>query len=198
MMDVSAFKEPAYTFFVLGGMMTFISLNIPFFYIQYFAVTKKIAADKVGFYLLSIITAGSFFGRIFPNIFANKVGPFNIVFVCTIICGAWMFALIDLSNLAGVMVVALLYGFFSGAFISLPPTCFVRLSPDRGLIGTRMGMGYAAMTVGNLIGMPVAGEILQDYGFNAMWTFGVMSAAGGLNMMMNRNILGEWTLLASI
>ncbi|KAJ5610832.1 MFS general substrate transporter [Penicillium lagena] len=199
MLDLSAFKEPAYTFFVLGGMLTFISLNIPFFYIQYFAVTKKIAADEVGFYLLSIITAGSVFGRIFPNLFANKVGPFNIVFVCTIICGALMFALIDLSNLAGVVVVALLYGFFSGAFVSLPPTCFVRLSPDRGLIGTRMGMGYAAMTVGNLIGTPVAGAILQDHGFNAMWIFGgVMSAAGGLTMMMSRNILGEWKLLASI
>ncbi|KAJ5811776.1 MFS general substrate transporter [Penicillium riverlandense] len=199
MMDLSAFKEPAYTFFVLGGILTFISLNIPFFYIQYFAVTKKVAADEVGFYLLSIITTGSVLGRIVPNIFANKVGPFNIVFVCTMICGALMFALIDLSNMAGVVVVALLYGFFSGAFVSLPPTCFVRLSPNRALIGTRMGMGYAAMTVGNLIGTPVAGTILQDHGFNAMWVFGgIMSVAGGLAMMMSRNILGEWKLLASI
>lgn len=198
MLDLPALKKPAYTSFVLGATLTFISLNIPFFYIQYFAIAKKIARGEVGFYLLSIITTGSVFGRILlPNLFANRVGPFNIVFSCTIICGALMFALIDLSSLAGVVVIALLYGFFSGAFVSLPPTCFVRLSPDRSLIGTRMGMGYAVMTAGNLIGTPVAGVILQDKGFNAMWVFGgVMSIAGGLTMTISRNIQGGWQLLA--
>ena len=143
----------------------------------------------MAFYLLSIITTGSVFGRIFPNFFANQVGPFNIIFSCTIVCGALMFALVNLSSLAGMVVVALLYGFFSGAFVSLPPTCFVHLSPDRSLIGTRMGMGYAVMTIGNLIGTPVAGAILQNKGFNSMWIFGgIMSIAGGLTMLVSRNI----------
>ena len=80
--------------------------------------------------MLPVITTGSVFGRILPNIFANIIGPFNIVFSCTVICGILMFALINLSSLGGVIVIALLYGFFSGAFVSLPPTCFVKLSPD--------------------------------------------------------------------
>ncbi|KZF18992.1 MFS general substrate transporter [Xylona heveae TC161] len=197
-LDLPAFKEPAYVSFVLGGLLTFISLNIPFFYIQYFAITKKIAADEMGFYLLSIITTGSVFGRVFPNIFATRIGPFNIVFSCTIICGALMFALVNLSSLAGIVVISLLYGFFSGAFVSLPPTCFVRLSPDRSHVGTRMGMGYAVMTVGNLIGTPVAGTILQNQGFNTMWIFGgIMSIAGGLTMMISRNIQVGWKLWVS-
>jgi predicted MFS family arabinose efflux permease len=198
-MDLPAFKEPAYTFFVLGGLLTFISLNIPFFYIQNYAIGKGISADGMGFYLLSIITTGSVFGRVFPNFFANRVGPFNIVFLCTIICGALMFALVNLTGLAGMVVVSLLYGFFSGAFVSLPPTCFVRLSPDRSLIGTRMGMGYAVMTAGNLVGTPAAGAILQSGGFNSMWIFGgVISIAGGLTMMVSRNILGGWKPLARV
>ncbi|KAJ6094959.1 MFS general substrate transporter [Penicillium canescens] len=191
-MDLSAFKELAYTFFVLGGLLTFISLNIPFFYIQSYAINKGIPADGMSFYLLSIITTGSVFGRIFPNFFANQVGPFNIISLCTIICGALMFALVNLSGLAGMVVVSLLYGFFSGAFVSLPPTCFAHLSPDRGLIGTRMGMGYAVMTIGNLVGTPVAGAILQNESFNAMWIFGgVMSIAGGLIMMGDGSHLRE-------
>lgn len=195
--DLAAFKEPAYLFFVLGGVLTFTSLNIPFFYIQYFALKKNIAANELAFYLLSIITTGSVFGRVFPNFFANKIGPFNIISACTVICGGLMFALINLSSLAGVVAIALFYGFFSGAFVSLPPTCFVRLSPDRSLIGTRMGMGYAVMAVGNLIGTPSAGAILQDKGFNTMWIFGaVMSIAGGLTMMISRNIQGQWKPLA--
>ncbi|KAF9884238.1 hypothetical protein FE257_001970 [Aspergillus nanangensis] len=192
-LDLPAFKEPAYAAFVLGGVLAFISLNIPFFYIQYFAIESGIASDELAFYLLPILTTGSVFGRVFPNIFANLVGPFNIIYSCTIVSGALMFALINISSLAGVIILALLYGFFTGAFVSLPPTCFVRLSPQRSLIGTRMGMGYAVMTVGNLIGSPVAGVILQKNGFNSMWTFGgVLSIAGGIAMMTSRNFQGGW------
>ncbi|ATY58505.1 MFS general substrate transporter [Cordyceps militaris] len=198
-LDLGAFKEPAYTSFVLGGLLTFVALNIPFFYIQYFAISKGIAKGEVGFYLLSVITTGSVFGRIVPNLFSNRVGPFNIVSGCTVLCGGLMFSLIHLSSLGGVVVVALLYGFFSGAFVSLPPTCFVKLSPDRGVIGTRMGMGYVVMTVGNLIGTPVAGKILQDHGFNSMWVFGgVLSIVGGLTMMVSRNIQGGWKVFAKV
>ena len=198
--DLNAFKEPAYLSFVLGGTLTFISLNIPFFYIQYFGLKQEIATRELAFYLLSIITTGSVFGRIVPNLFANKVGPFNIISACTIICGGLMFALINLSSLAGIVIVALFYGFFSGAFVSLPPTCFVRLSSkDRSLIGTKMGMGYAVMAIGNLIGTPSAGAILQDRGFDAMWIFGgVMSIAGGMTMLLSRSIQGEWKLLARV
>lgn len=62
-----------------------------------------------------------------------------------------------------------------------------------------MGMGYAVMTVGNLIGTPVAGAILQRKGFNDMWVFGgVMSIAGALVMMISRNIQGKWEPLARL
>ncbi|KAJ5219520.1 MFS general substrate transporter [Penicillium chermesinum] len=183
----------------MGGLLTFISLNIPFFYIPSYAQQKGIPADGMAFYLLSIITTGSVLGRIFPNLFANQVGPFNIILLCTSVCGALMFALVNLSSLAGMVVVTLLYGFFSGALVSLPPNFFVRLSPDRSLIGTRMGMGYAVMIIGNLIGTPVAGTILQSRGFNLMWIFGrIMSIAGGLTMLVSRSIQGQWSLFARV
>ncbi|KAE8318201.1 hypothetical protein BDV41DRAFT_560961 [Aspergillus transmontanensis] len=169
-----AFCEPAYTFFVLGGTLEFISLNIPFYYIQSFSISEGIATDGLGFYLLSILTTGSVLGRILPNVFANVIGPFNIIFTCTVITGAMMFALVNLSSLAGVII----------------------LSPDRALIGTRMGMGYAVMTIGNLVGTPAAGAFLQNRGFNVMWIFGGgVSIAGGIAMMMSRNFQGGWRLL---
>ncbi|RAQ64548.1 monocarboxylate permease [Aspergillus flavus] len=196
LLDLMAFREPAYTFFVLGGTLEFISLNILFYYIQYFAISEGITTNGLGFYLLSILTTGSVLGRILPNIFANLIGPFNIIFTCTVISGAMMFALVNLSSLAGVVIVAFLYGFFTGAFVSLPPTCFVKLSPDRALIGTRIGMGYAVMTIGNLGGTPAAGVILQNWGFNAVWIFGGgVSIAGGIAMMISRNFQGGWKLL---
>ncbi|KAF7535961.1 hypothetical protein G7054_g4974 [Neopestalotiopsis clavispora] len=187
LLDVTALRVPAYLTFVFGGLITFISLNIPFFYIQYFAISTGLSDDEVGFYLLSVITTGSVIGRVLPNFLANRINPFYIVSICTVICGGLMFALIDLSSFGGIVVIALLYGFFSGAFISLTPTCFVSLSPERSLIGTRMGMGYAIMTIGNLVGTPAAGAILQTSGFNTMWVFGgVMSVVGGFIMMSSR------------
>lgn len=196
LLDLMAFHEPAYTFFVLGETLEFISLNIPFYYIQYFAISEGITTNGLGFYLLSILTTGSVLRRILPNIFANLIGPFNIIFTCTVISGAMMFALVNLSSLAGVVIVAFLYGFFTGAFVSLPPTCFVKLSPDRALIGTRIGMGYVVMTIGNLVGTPAAGVILQNWGFNAVWIFGGgVSIAGGIAMMISRNFQGGWKLL---
>lgn len=110
-----------------------------------------------------------------------------------------MFALVNLSRLAGIVIISFFYGFFSGAFVSLSPTCFVKLSPDRSLVGTRMGMGYAAMTVGMLVGTPAAGAILQSKGFNSVWIFGgVLSIAGGLTMMISRNIQGGWKPFAKV
>ncbi|KAE8328052.1 major facilitator superfamily domain-containing protein [Aspergillus sergii] len=172
LLDLMAFREPAYTFFVLGRTLEFISLNIPFYYIQYFAISEGIATNGLGSYLLSIMTTASVLGRILPNVFANVIGPFNIIFTCTVISGAMI------------------------AFVSLPPTCFVKLSPDRALIGTRTGMGYAVMTIGNLVGTPAAGAILQNWGFNAMWIFGGgVSIVGGIAMMTSRNFQGGWKLL---
>ena len=45
-----------------------------------------------------------------------------------------------------------LYGLFSGALVSLPPTIFVHLTKNRAVIGTRMGMGFAIISIGLLVG----------------------------------------------
>jgi hypothetical protein len=82
-------------------MLSFVSLNIPFFYIQYFALENSIAADQLAFYLLSVITTGSGFGRVLPNFFANRIGPFNIICSSTIFCGGLVFASVNLSSSAG-------------------------------------------------------------------------------------------------
>ncbi|KAJ6438232.1 Endoglucanase-1 [Purpureocillium lavendulum] len=199
LIDLTAFKEPAYTSFVLGAMLTSVTINIPFYYIQYYAISTGVASNELGFYFLSIMTTGSFFGRVLPNLLANRVGPFNIIFLCTLMSGCLTFAFVDNFSLAGVVASAFFFGFFSGAYVSLPPTCFVRLSPTRSVVGTRMGMGFAVAMLGNLLGAPLAGVILREKGFNAMWIFGgASSILGAFALMMSRNIQGKWKLLAML
>lgn len=81
------------------------------------------------------------------------------------------------TNVAGIVVCTLLFGFFSGIFIALPPVLFVKLTKDKSKIGTRMGMGFAMIALGVLCGGPGGGGILGNDRQNLHWT-GVWIYAG--------------------
>jgi len=78
---------------------------------------------------------------------------------------------------AGIIVIAVLFGFFSGVYIALPPVCFVALTDDKRLIGTRIGMGFSIFGFGVLCGGPAAGAILGTNEGHLNWT-GLWSYAG--------------------
>ena len=54
-------------------------------------------------------------GRLLPNFFADKFGPYNMLLPCLYISAALAFAWFGISNFAGVIVFGLLYGFWSGS-----------------------------------------------------------------------------------
>lgn len=54
-------------------------------------------------------------GRLLPNFFADKFGPYNMLLPCMYISAALAFAWFGISNFAGVIVFGLLYGFWSGS-----------------------------------------------------------------------------------
>lgn len=68
LVDWTAFTEPAYVLFILGGMITFLGIYVPFFYIQYYATSTGITDSNLGFYLLPILNSASVGGRILPNV----------------------------------------------------------------------------------------------------------------------------------
>lgn len=106
----------------------------------------------------------------------------------SLICAALTYSLIAVNSLAGVIVVALLYGFFSGVFIALPPVCFVALTADKSKVGTRMGMGFAFLGFGVLSGGPAGGSVLgtglAHDNWVRLWTYGgTMTVASGILML---------------
>jgi MFS family permease len=118
---------------------------------------------------------------------------------CGFAAGVIIFGLIGTQTVTAIIIISILYGFFSGTFVSLPPACFVLLSPNRGLIGTRMGMGFAIISIGGLIGTPIAGVILNANGWVAVWAYaGATATAGSLLMGASRMVRSRGKLIMKV
>ena len=186
----SAFKNIHFTLVSFGLSVGFIGLYVPMFYIQTYALARQITSDTdYAFYLLSILNAGSFFGRILPNFLADKIGALNMLVPCTIAAGILCLGWIAITNVAGITVFAVLYGFFAGAYVSLVPPVIVDLTPEMSVVGTWMGMCLFISAFGLLIGNPIAGALVntQKRSFGAGQGF-----AGGVIL------LGSLLLTAAI
>ncbi|KAK5651792.1 hypothetical protein OQA88_11659 [Cercophora sp. LCS_1] len=169
-LDWSAFTDWPFALFTLFTLIGFIGLYVMLFYTSYFSLATGATTPEMAFYLVPILNAGSMFGRTVPNALSDKVGPLNILAPGAIICAALTYSLIGVHNLGGIVVVTLLYGFFSGVFIALPPVIFVRLTKNKSKVGTRMGMGFAVLGFGVLVGGPAGGSILGAGDTQELWT----------------------------
>ncbi|KAL3492073.1 major facilitator superfamily domain-containing protein [Aspergillus germanicus] len=175
LIDWSAFTDIPYMTFVLGGLIAFMGLFTLFFYISYVGSARHLVSNDMAFYLVPILNAASCFGRTIPNAMADKLGPFNLITPCCAMVGVCILCLITVTSEAGLIVIAVFSGFFSGALIGLPPLCFVALTEDKSKIGTRIGMGFGMMAFGVLAGGPGAGDILgggRDMNWDGLWVFG--------------------------
>lgn len=95
----------------------------------------------------------------------DKLGRYNMfVIVCTIsailILGLWLPG----SSNATSIIFAVLFGFFSGAYISLSPALVAQISPPKEF-GYRSGLLFCAGSIPGLVTSPIAGAILShDHG----------------------------------
>lgn len=79
---------------------------------------------------------------------------------CAYISGIVVLAWISASSLGNLFAAAIMYSFFSGGLMALPPAVLVALSPSLNQIGVRVGMALTVGSLGVLIGSPIAGAIL--------------------------------------
>ncbi|KAK1773610.1 major facilitator superfamily domain-containing protein [Copromyces sp. CBS 386.78] len=190
--DVTAFTDGPYVLFTLGCFVGFIGLYTMLFYLSFFGLDTGATDPAMAFYIVPILNAASMFGRTLPNWLSDKTGPFNILIPGALVCGALTLAMMGVKSLGAIIVVAILFGFFSGVFIALPTVCYIVLTKDKSRLGSRIGMGYAFLGLATLIGGPGGGAILQQTGhgghnWTGMWTFGgVMLLASGAIIMVLR------------
>ena len=73
---------------------------------------------------------------------ADALGPINVIIPTVVGAGALLFGWLAISTWQGFVVFAMLYVFFSGTLVSLPPACVSALTDvhEMSKIGVRMGM----------------------------------------------------------
>lgn len=198
LLDLAAFKEVPFATFNGLVFFTTIGLYIPYFYVTSYSTSEGIMSSHLAFYLVPILSAGSAAGRIIPNFLADKTGPLNMLIVCTSAAAVMAYCWIAIHNTPGIIVFCVIYGFFSGTFVSLQPTAIVTLSPSLSIFGTRMGMSTCFSGLGILVGNPVAGAIVGRGSYLGMMLFTAVSLAIGSSFAVVARLAKSRELMAQV
>lgn len=189
------FRELNFVFLCAGFFCFTFGIYIPIDYLPVQALDAGMDPNLAQ-YLLSILNAASLFGRLFSGIMGDRIGRFNMFTVVCALTGLWVLALwIPSSGTGGIIAFAALFGFCSGAYVSLIPALVVQISPLRE-IGLRMGIMFFVGSISGLVTTPISGAILgQDKNWVGVKVFaGVFCLAGTLLVFASRIHHTGWKL----
>ncbi|KAL6891850.1 major facilitator superfamily domain-containing protein [Trichoderma evansii] len=187
--DTTAFTDWPFVVFLCGNFIYLLGSFTPFFYVEVYAVQTGIANADLGFYIISIMNAGSALGRILPNFLSSHVGPLNMLIVSSVSTFVFAFAFEGTRNVASLIVVSAFYGGVTGLFFALQPVVVIGLCPDPKLIGTRVGMAFCFSSFAVLASNPIAGAIQSTGGFSGVWLWSGVTTAVGTGIMFIARVM---------
>jgi MFS family permease len=197
--DKSAFKEPAYAFFVAAICFMFFGFYPVFFNLEEWAVSEGFgfrALTNVGanaglpsrpaagqletYWLLAIMNGSSTLGRIGSAYLCDKLGALVVHGSVMLIASLLVLILWSLSHtLMAAIGFVVVFGIFSGAVIGLPPASVAYiLGPDpqrQKKLGQWTGMMYCCSAIFALCGPIIAGHMISE--FNTFLTVQLWSGA---------------------
>ncbi|KAJ7653794.1 major facilitator superfamily domain-containing protein [Mycena rosella] len=152
-------RDGPYVLATIGLSIYTVGFYFPIFYLQLDAVTHGIS-QTFSFYSLVIMNASSFVGRLSPGFFARRFGILNMVSIASGCGSVLILCMIALNTVASVVLLGVLYGFCAGVFVTLMGPLLAVLTEDMGELGLRMGVSFAMVGIGGLIGPPINGALL--------------------------------------
>ena len=175
-----AFKQMRFNLLILSLFFVFFGMFTPLFFMPTYAVTRGMSSTLAG-YLLAILNAASTFGRIIPGALADKYGQLNVFAFGGLATGTVVFCMNLPTTNAELIGYSVVFGFFSGTIISGASAAFSLCPKDPRDMGTWMGMGMSISGIGGLIGPPINGAFVDNYGgFSQVSMFsGAMCLFGG-------------------
>jgi MFS family permease len=157
---LSAFKRPVYSLQIAGLCLVFWGQYTPFFFLPAFVIRQDVPVSW-SFYIIAIMNAGSFIGRLVSSHLARYVGNFNILLFGICSTGILLFCWIRMTTFGAIITFSILYGYTTGTVFGLCPGTMAMLAPHPNQIGTYVGMGMGVLGVFALTGSPVMGAVLS-------------------------------------
>ncbi|KAL2816013.1 major facilitator superfamily domain-containing protein [Aspergillus cavernicola] len=160
---VKPLRETQFLLLTAGLFLFTYGFYVPLNYLPVQALHAGMSANLVQ-YLLPILNAGSLFGRLFAGFLGDKIGRYNIFIIVCYLSGISILALwLPDSTNPALIAFAVLFGFFSGAYVSLITPLVMQVSPMPEL-GFRVGIVLLATAVGGLTTNPINGAIVDGSG----------------------------------
>lgn len=125
---------------------------------------------------------------------ADRVGRYNVMILFSYLSGILVLALwLPSRSNAPVIVFSALYGFGSGAFVSLAPALVAQIS-DLREVGVRNGTFFSIISFAALTGTPIGGALVPDVlhgSYTKLQIFcGVVMLAGATLFIAARVVVG--------
>jgi MFS family permease len=130
-----------------------------------------------------------FAGRLLPSILARSLGTLNVFIMMVFTSALCMYTWIPVHSTTGLYVWTTFYSLSVGGVQSLSLAVVPIMASDLSRIGARMGIVFAAIGVGALIGSPICGVIIASNGgsYTGAQAFsGSTLVAGGLALLAAR------------
>ncbi|TIA23658.1 putative monocarboxylate transporter [Aureobasidium pullulans] len=194
--DILALRDPKYAATTAAIFLVEFAVFIPYTFLVDQALHAGMGRE-LAYALIPILNAAAIPGRLLPGYIADKYGRLNTMTVTAIICTLLTFLLwlIGSSSHACIIAYTVLFGFWSGAAISLTPVCIQQVCKTED-IGKRTGTTFTISSFGTLMGIPIAGAILgsgQDYDGLIIFAGGLYVAAS-VAFVVARGLTGGWSL----
>ncbi|KAF8584118.1 MFS general substrate transporter [Ramaria rubella] len=187
--NLRIFKYKPYTIYTISGFFTFLGLYTVLTYIDSSAAFYGVSPN-LSFYLVAIANASSSMGRVMSGIVSDRIGPLNSVIPMTLVAALLTYAWPYARSATPLIIIAILYGFSSGAFVSLLSIPVVSMG-DMGDVGRRQGMLFSLLAIGAVLGPPISGVInTATHGYTAVGFYaGSMVLAGAALMTTSRALV---------
>jgi len=141
--------------------LSLLGIYFPVVYIQFFGIQHRVDSN-LAFYSVAIMNAAGGFARIVVNYLGDVYGPFNVQTLCTLFTGGMIWAMLGVHDGASLVVISIMYGAFSSAWLSMGFACFASLARGPEEVGARAGIALALVSVAVLISAPIQGALLTD------------------------------------
>ncbi|PQE27887.1 major facilitator superfamily transporter protein [Rutstroemia sp. NJR-2017a BBW] len=159
-----------------GRTQSFLGVFFGFFYLSAYARNILGLPYTESLNLLLVLNGIGFIGRLLPSILARRFGTLNAFIGLLLGSSLSMYTWIAVHSIPGLYIWTVFYSIFVGGVQSLLPVATAAFCPDLQKLGSRMGIVFAAIGIGALIGSPISGmlisknggflgELLGDWGF---------------------------------